>query len=277
MSTVRSSMHRCSTSRSPTEFRKEIKALTFDVFGTVVDWRTSVAREADAFFKKHGITGIDGIEFAMEWRKLYQPAMTRVRSGEMPFTKLDVLHRMNLDMLFERYRIGGISEEETDYLNRAWHRLDPWPDSVEGLTRLKKKFILATQSNGNIALMVNMAKNAGLPWDVILGSEVVRHYKPCPDAYINCADALGLPPESCMMTAAHNNDRSAPDRIRSGPGQGHPGRARLRLRRQQLHRAGGPARLPKIGGGWLYFTGVQPALMQGSSFFSAARIAALPG
>ena len=184
----------------------EIKALTFDVFGTVVDWRTSVAREADAFFKKHGITGIDGIEFAMEWRKLYQPAMTRVRSGEMPFTKLDVLHRMNLDMLFERYRIGGISEEETDYLNRAWHRLDPWPDSVEGLTRLKKKFILATQSNGNIALMVNMAKNAGLPWDVILGSEVVRHYKPCPDAYINCADALGLPPESCMMTAAHNND-----------------------------------------------------------------------
>lgn len=184
----------------------EIKALTFDVFGTVVDWRTSVAREADAFFKKHGISGIDGIEFAMEWRKLYQPAMTRVRSGEIPFTKLDVLHRMNLDTLFEGYGIGGISEEETDYLNRAWHRLDPWPDSVEGLTRLKKKFIIATQSNGNIALMVNMAKHAGLPWDVILGSEVVRHYKPCPDAYINCADALGLPPESCMMTAAHNND-----------------------------------------------------------------------
>lgn len=184
----------------------EIKALTFDVFGTVVDWRTSVAREADAFFKKHGIAGIDGIEFAMEWRKLYQPAMTRVRSGEIPFAKLDVLHRMNLDRLFERYGIGGISEEETDYLNRAWHRLDPWPDSVEGLTRLKKKFIIATQSNGNIALMVNMAKYAGLPWDVILGSEVVRHYKPCPDAYINCADALGLPPESCMMTAAHNND-----------------------------------------------------------------------
>jgi 2-haloacid dehalogenase len=190
----------------------EIKALTFDVFGTVVDWRTSVAREADAFFKKHGITSVDGIEFAMEWRKLYQPQMEKVRSGEMPFTKLDVLHRMNLDMLFERYGIGGISEEETDYLNRAWHRLDPWPDSVEGLTRLKKKFIIATQSNGNIALMVNMAKYAGLPWDVILGSEVVRHYKPCPDAYINCADALGLPPESCMMTAAHNNDLVAASR-----------------------------------------------------------------
>jgi 2-haloacid dehalogenase len=184
----------------------EIKALTFDVFGTVVDWRTSVAREADAFFKKHGVTNVDGIEFAMEWRKLYQPQMEKVRSGELPFTKLDVLHRIGLDSLLERYGIGGISEEETDYLNRAWHRLDPWPDSVEGLTRLKKKFILATQSNGNIALMVNMAKYAGLPWDVILGSEVVRHYKPCPDAYINCADALGLPPESCMMTAAHNND-----------------------------------------------------------------------
>lgn len=184
----------------------EIKALTFDVFGTVVDWRTSVAREADAFFKKHGVSNVDGIEFAMEWRKLYQPQMEKVRSGEMPFTKLDVLHRIGLGSLFQRYGIGGISEEETDYLNRAWHRLDPWPDSVEGLTRLKKKFILATQSNGNIALMVNMAKNAGLPWDVILGSEVVGHYKPCPDAYINCADALGLPPESCMMTAAHNND-----------------------------------------------------------------------
>ena len=184
----------------------EIRALTFDVFGTVVDWRTSVAREADAFFKKHGVNGVDGIEFAMEWRKLYHPSMERVRSGEIPFTKLDVLHRMSLDTLLERYGIGGIAEAEIDWLNRAWHRLDPWPDSVEGLTRLKKKFVLATQSNGNIALMVNMAKYAGLPWDVILGSEVVRHYKPCPQAYINCADALGLPPEACMMTAAHNND-----------------------------------------------------------------------
>jgi 2-haloacid dehalogenase len=190
----------------------EIKALTFDVFGTVVDWRTSVAREADAFFRKHGVKGVDGIEFAMEWRKLYNPAMERVRSGEIPFTKLDVLHRMNLDALLARYGIGGLADAEIDWLNRAWHRLDPWPDSVEGLTRLKKKFILATQSNGNIALMVNMAKHAGLPWDVILGSEVVRHYKPCPQAYINCADALGLPPAACMMTAAHNNDLVAASR-----------------------------------------------------------------
>ena len=190
----------------------KIKALTFDVFGTVVDWRTSVAREADAFFKKHGVKNIDGIEFAMEWRKLYQPMMERVRSGEIPFTKLDVLHRWGLDTLLERYGIGGVAEEDIDYFNRAWHRLDPWPDSVEGLTRLKKKYILATQSNGNIALMVNMAKYGGLPWDAILGSEVVRHYKPCPDAYINCADALGLPPEQCMMTAAHNNDLVAASR-----------------------------------------------------------------
>jgi 2-haloacid dehalogenase len=190
----------------------EVKALTFDVFGTVVDWRTSVAREADAFFRKHGIKGVDGIEFAMEWRKLYNPAMERVRSGEIPFTKLDVLHRMNLDELLARYNIGGLPEAEIDWLNRAWHRLDPWPDSVEGLTRLKRKFILATQSNGNIALMVNMAKHAGLPWDVILGSEVVRHYKPCPQAYINCADALGLPAAACMMTAAHNNDLVAASR-----------------------------------------------------------------
>lgn len=190
----------------------EIKALTFDVFGTVVDWRGSIAREAEAFFAKHGISGVDPVAFAMQWRALYQPAMQRVRAGEIPFTKLDVLHRMNLDALFERHGIGGIAEAEADRLNRAWHRLDPWPDTVAGLTRLKRKFILATQSNGNIALTVNMAKRAGLPWDVVLGAEVVRHYKPCPDAYINCADALGLPPECCMMTAAHNDDLVAASR-----------------------------------------------------------------
>ena len=184
----------------------DIKALTFDVFGTVVDWRGSVSRECESFFREHGVAGVDPTEFAVAWRKLYQPAMSRVRSGEIPFTKLDVLHRMNLDSLLQQYGIGGLEESDIDHLNRAWHRLDPWPDSVEGLTRLKSRFIIATQSNGNIALMVNMAKRAGLPWDVILGSEVVGHYKPCPDAYINCADALGLPPEACMMTAAHNND-----------------------------------------------------------------------
>ena len=191
---------------------QDIKALTFDVFGTVVDWRGGVAREAAAFFDKHGIGGIDPVGFATAWRTLYQPSMEKVRSGEVPFTKLDVLHRWNLDSLLTEHNIEGIPEDDIDDLNRAWHRLDPWPDAVEGLTRLKQRFIIATQSNGNIALMVNMAKRAGLPWDVILGSEVVGHYKPCPDAYINCADALGLPPEACMMTAAHNNDLVAASR-----------------------------------------------------------------
>ena len=189
-----------------------IKALTFDVFGTVVDWRSSIAREARVFFDAHDIRGVDPVEFADAWRALYQPAMTRVRSGEIPFTKLDVLHRWNLDALFRRYGIGGIDDAAADHLNCAWHRLDPWPDAVEGLIRLKRNFIVATQSNGNIALMVNMAKRAGLPWDVILGAEVVGHYKPCPDAYINCAAALGLPPEACMMTAAHNDDLVAASR-----------------------------------------------------------------
>ena len=191
---------------------RDIKALTFDVFGTVVDWRGGIAREAAAFFDKHGIAGIDPVGFATAWRALYQPAMEKVRSGEVPFTKLDVLHRWNLDSLLAQHNIEGIPEDDIDDLNRAWHRLDPWPDAVEGLTRLKQRFIIATQSNGNIALMVNMAKRAGLPWDVVLGSEVVGHYKPCPDAYINAAAALGLPPEACMMTAAHNNDLVAASR-----------------------------------------------------------------
>ena len=127
--------------------RTGIRALTFDVFGTVVDWRSSVARECAAFFDKHGIAGIDPVAFATAWRALYNPAMERVRSGEVPFTKLDVLHRWNLDSLLDQHGIGGIAEDEIDHLNRSWHRLDPWPDTVEGLTRLKRKFIIATQSN----------------------------------------------------------------------------------------------------------------------------------
>ncbi len=184
----------------------EIKALLFDVFGTVVDWRSGIARDSAAFFARHGISHIDPIEFADAWRGLYQPAMCRVRSGELPFTILDKLHRMNLDTLFQRYGVSGIPEDAADELNRAWHRLDPWPDSVAGLTLLKTGFIIGPHSNGNIALMVNMAKRAGLPWDVILGAEVARHYKPCPDSYLNCAAALGLPPAECMMVAAHNGD-----------------------------------------------------------------------
>lgn len=187
---------------------RDINALTFDVFGTVVDWRTSVAREAAAFGAKHGIE-LDWEQFADDWRALYQPAMSKVRDGDMGFVRLDVLHRMNLDELFERHGIREIPETEIDALNRAWHRLDPWPDAVAGLARLRTKFILATLSNGNVALMVNMAKRAGLPWDVILGAETARAYKPQPQAYLSAADWLGLAPHQCMMVAAHNDDLAA--------------------------------------------------------------------
>jgi 2-haloacid dehalogenase len=182
-----------------------VKALTFDVFGTVVDWRSSIAREAAAFGKKHGLE-LDWDTFADSWRALYQPAMEKVRTGERPWVPLDVLHRQNLDRVLEDSGVSGIDEAEIANLNLAWHRLDPWPEAVEGLTRLKSRYIIGTLSNGNIALMVNMAKHTGLPWDVILGSEVARAYKPQPEAYLRSAAALGLAPEQCMMVAAHNPD-----------------------------------------------------------------------
>lgn len=206
-----------------------VKALTFDVFGTVVDWRNSVAREAEAALAPKG-HALDWRAFADAWRGRYQPAMEAVRSGKRPFTKLDVLHRENLEDVLATFGVSGLTEAELDDLNRAWHRLDPWPDVVEGLTRLKSKYVLATQSNGNVALMVNMAKRAGLPWDVILGAEVCQAYKPMPEAYLRAADLLGLAPEACMMTAAHNNDLHAaartgfrtafvPRPVEHGPGQ----------------------------------------------------------
>jgi 2-haloacid dehalogenase len=187
----------------------DIKACLFDIFGTVVDWRTSVSREAAAFFKAKNIGGVDALEFAVAWRKLYQPSMEEVRSGRRAWTILDVLHRESLLMLLERYGLKGFSEKEIDELNRAWHRLDPWPDVVEGLTRLKKKLIIAPCSNGNIALMVNMAKRAGLPWDCILGAETARAYKPMPQAYLASCKHLGLAPAQVMMVAAHNGDLKA--------------------------------------------------------------------
>jgi len=187
-------------------------ALTFDVFGTVVDWRTSVAREGRAFGKRHGIE-TDWVRFADEWRGLYQPSMSRVRNGERPWAKLDDLHRESLCELLDRLGIavgeGGLDDDAIDDFNRAWHRLDPWPDVVEGLTRLKRRYVLATLSNGNVALIVNMAKRAGLAWDAVLGAEVARCYKPQPGAYLKTAELLGLAPEECMMVAAHNDDLRA--------------------------------------------------------------------
>ena len=187
----------------------DIRACLFDVFGTVVDWRTSVSRDLEAFAKQKGIAGIDWLEFAVEWRKLYQPSMDEVRSGRRAFTILDVLHRESLVKLVARYGIRGLSEADVDHMNRAWHRLDPWPDVVAGLTRLKKKFVIAPCSNGNIALMVNMAKRAGLPWDCVLGAETARAYKPMPDAYLASCRQLGLVPANVLMVAAHNHDLKA--------------------------------------------------------------------
>src|SRR5690606_1262889 len=170
-----------------------------------VNWRDSVAREAEAILAPLGVQE-DWHAFADAWRARYQPAMQKVRDGTMPWNKLDDLHRMNLEDLLAEKGIGGLDEATLDHLNKAWHRLDPWPDTIEGLTRLKRKYILATLSNGNVALMVNMAKRAGLPWDVILGAEVARAYKPLPEAYLRAAALLDLQPRECMMVAAHNDD-----------------------------------------------------------------------
>ena len=183
----------------------EIKALIFDVFGSVVDWRSGIIREGEAVGRRLGIE-IDWAAFADGWRDLYQPSMQRIRDGGRGFVKLDVLHRENLVEMLENFGIDGLDEAEIDDFNLAWHKLDPWPDSVEGLTRLKSKYIIATQSNGNVALMVNMAKRAGLPWDVILGAEVVGHYKPQPQSYLNACAMLGLAASEVMMSAAHNAD-----------------------------------------------------------------------
>jgi len=187
----------------------EIKACLFDVFGTVVDWRTSVTRDLQAFARRKGIGGVDWLQFTVEWRKLYQPSMDEVRSGRRPFTILDVLHRESLVTLVERYRIADLSQADLDHMSRAWHRLDPWPDVREGLERLRRARIIAPCSNGNIALMVNMAKRAALPWDCILGAETARAYKPMPEAYLVSCRQLGLAPAEVMMVAAHNGDLRA--------------------------------------------------------------------
>ena len=184
---------------------ESVKALTFDVFGTVVDWRNGITEEGRTLGRDKGIEA-DWEAFADAWRGQYQPSLARVRDGEVPWTNLDSLHRASLDALLEEFGIESLAEPDKDALNRAWHRLPPWPDSVEGLTLLKRKYILATLSNGNIALLVNMARNAGLPWDAILGAEVARHYKPQPESYLVTAELLGLAPHECMMVAAHNGD-----------------------------------------------------------------------
>ena len=183
----------------------DIKALTFDVFGTVVDWRGTIIREGVALNREKG-WNVDWGRFADAWRGLYQPSLSKVRNGEIPWTKLDDLHRESLLAVLKRFRLRDLSPDEIEHMNRVWHRLDPWFDVVGGLYRLKRRFILATLSNGNVALIVNMAKRASLPWDVVLGAEIAGHYKPQPEAYLTAAELLGLAPEQCMMVAAHNGD-----------------------------------------------------------------------
>ena len=181
------------------------KALAFDVFGTVVDWRSSIIRELEQFGQRHGLQQ-DWPSFADKWRAGYAPAMDRVRRGELPWTRIDDLHRMILEELLGAAGITSICVEDVDELNRAWHRLDPWPDSVPGLTRLKEKFTITTLSNGNMSLLTNMAKRAGLPWDCVISAELFHHYKPDPQAYLGCADLLGVPPDALMLVAAHPSD-----------------------------------------------------------------------
>ena len=185
-----------------------VKALIFDVFGTVVDWRGSIIEEGSAWGKAKAID-IDWERFADRWRSGYAPAMERVRKGELPWTKLDDLHRMLLEDLLKEFKIEGLSEEEKDHWNRVWHRLKPWPDSVAGLKRLKKRYTIAPCSNGNVALLNDMAKTAGLPWDLILGAELARHYKPDREVYVTSVSLLGLRPEEVMMCAAHIGDLNA--------------------------------------------------------------------
>ena len=186
----------------------KVKALLFDVFGTVVDWRSGIANEVKKIANKNKIV-INPNDFADAWRAEYQPAMEEIRKGNRSFTILDILHMENLKKISSRFGLDKLSSDDFDLLVKAWHRLPGWPDSSEGLNKLKTKFIIATQSNGNIALMVNMAKYSNLNWDVILGAEVVGHYKPEPEAYLKACRALHLNPEECMMVAAHDDDLKA--------------------------------------------------------------------
>ncbi|MCZ8016172.1 MAG: haloacid dehalogenase type II [Limnobacter sp.] len=185
-----------------------VKALAFDVFGTVVDWRGSVAREVAALARQHHIE-VDALAFADAWRAGYAPAMDRVRTGELPWMHIDTLHHMILDSIVSQFGLQGLSDSEREHLNKAWHRLAPWPDTVAGLNALKKQFTITTLSNGNFSLLTAMAKNAGLPWDCIVSAELFKHYKPDPETYHGVASLLNLPIGQVMLCASHPSDLRA--------------------------------------------------------------------
>ncbi len=181
-----------------------MKVLAFDIFGTVVDWHGSIVKEVSAHYPQ-----VDANAFAFAWRAGYQPAMSRVRSGELGWTRIDDLHRLILDDLLPRFGLQHLSETERAHLNRVWHRLDAWPDSVEGLTRLKSKYTICSLSNGNLGLLTNMAKRAGLPWDCVLSAEVFKAYKPDPATYLGVANVFDVQPSEVMLCAAHHDDLAA--------------------------------------------------------------------
>ena len=217
-----------SAQSKPSATAAAVKALVYDVFGTCVDWRTGVARDAERILKPLGYK-IDWLAFADAWRALYQPSMEEVRSGRQPFVKLDILHRRMLDQIKPKFGLEKIDNKVADDLNLAWHRLDTWPDTVPGFVRLKRKFILAPCSNGNIALMVDIARRNNIPWDAILGSEIARDFKPKPAVYLMTAAALNLQPNEVMMVAAHSDDlrQAASNGLRTAhvarPGENGPG------------------------------------------------------
>ena len=187
-----------------TSVSASVSVLAFDIFGTVVDWHGSIVREMARLHPQ-----VDGDAFALAWRAGYRPAMARVMSGELGWTRIDELHRMILDAILPQFGLQDMNEDQRRHLNRVWHRLAPWPDSVQGLTLLKRKFTISTLSNGNIGLLTDMAKNAGLPWDCVLSAEIFRAYKPDPATYLGVAHVFDLAPSQVMLVAAHHEDLSA--------------------------------------------------------------------
>jgi 2-haloacid dehalogenase len=186
----------------------EVDALVFDVFGTVVDWRSGVVRDGQRLGEARGLD-VDWASFADAWREEYQPSLARVRRGEIPWQNLDALHRKSLERLLDRFDVEGLTDEEIEHLNRVWHRLDPWPDVVPGLNRLRPEYLVAPLSNGHVRLLTNMAKRAAIPWDLILSAELSGHYKPDEEVYLTAVDLLDCRPEEVVMVAAHGTDLDA--------------------------------------------------------------------
>jgi 2-haloacid dehalogenase len=215
------------------------RALLFDVFGTCVDWRSGVIREGEALARRRGLGDVDWAGLADAWRARYQPQLETVRSGSRPWVDLDVLHREALDGLLGRFGLEGLGEEDRAELTRAWHRLDPWPDTVEGLTRLRRRYVVAPCSNGHIALVLAMSRRAGLPWDAILGAEIARAYKPAPAVYLVSVAAMGMAPGEVTMVAAHADDLVAASAC---------GLRTAWVRRPHEHGPGGPADLAPPAG-----------------------------